>query len=61
MAHSANEPRRCAIETEREEKELPLVFRLDWQIPVDFTEFEVRYEYYPIESFVDRRVAEPAS
>ncbi len=44
-----------------EEKELPLVFRLDWQIPADFTDIAVRYEYYPVESFVDRREVDPAS
>ena len=44
-----------------EEKELPLVFRLDWQIPADFTAIAIRYEYYPIDSFVDRREVEPAS
>ena len=44
-----------------DEKELPLVFRLDWAIPADFSDITVTYEYYPLDSFVDRRAPEPAS
>lgn len=38
-----------------ESKDLPLVFRLGWDMPADFTEISVVYEYYPLESFLDRR------
>ena len=38
-----------------ESKDLPLVFRLGWEMPADFTDISVVYEYYPLESFLDRR------
>ena len=36
-----------------EEKELPLVFRVNWDVPQDVNSYQVRYEFYPIESFPD--------
>ncbi|NIO10820.1 MAG: hypothetical protein GTO40_23570 [Deltaproteobacteria bacterium] len=34
-----------------EEKELPLVFRIDWNVPTDLNELRVTYEFYPIDKF----------
>lgn len=34
-----------------EEKELPLVFRVHWDVPRDVKEFRVTYDFYPIEKF----------
>lgn len=34
-----------------EESELPLVFRVAWDVPSDVKDFYVHYEFYPIESF----------
>lgn len=34
-----------------EEKELPLVFRVGWDVPKDVGEFRITYEFYPIEKF----------
>ena len=34
-----------------EEKELPLVFRVHWNVPRDVKEFRVTYDFYPIEKF----------
>ncbi len=34
-----------------EEKELPLVFRVGWDVPKDIGEFRIKYEFYPIEKF----------
>lgn len=34
-----------------QEVELPLVFRVDWDIPPEVKDFYVHYEFYPLESF----------
>lgn len=34
-----------------EEAEMPLVFRVEWDVPNEVKDFYVHYEYYPIESF----------
>lgn len=34
-----------------QEVELPLVFRIDWDIPPEVKDFYVHYEFYPIETF----------
>ncbi len=34
-----------------EEKELPLVFRVHWDAPDEVKDFQVTYEFYPIEKF----------
>jgi cytochrome c oxidase assembly protein subunit 11 len=34
-----------------EEAELPLVFRVEWDVPLEVRDFYVHYEFYPIESF----------
>ena len=34
-----------------EEKEFPLVFRVNWNAPEDVKEFRVSYEFYPIDKF----------
>lgn len=34
-----------------EEKEMPLVFRVRWDAPPEVRRFDVRYEFYPVESF----------
>jgi cytochrome c oxidase assembly protein Cox11 len=34
-----------------EEMELPLRFRVAWDVPLEVKEFYVHYEFYPIESF----------
>jgi hypothetical protein len=34
-----------------EEKELPLVFRVGWDVPREVTEFRIKYEFYPIDKF----------
>lgn len=34
-----------------EEKEMPLVFRVRWDAPSSVKRFDVRYEFYPVESF----------
>lgn len=33
------------------EMELPLVFRVEWDVPPEVKDFYVHYEFYPIESF----------
>ncbi len=34
-----------------EEIQLPLVFRLDWDVPNEVKEFQITYEFYPIDKF----------
>ena len=34
-----------------EEKELPLVFRVDLDVPRDIKEFVVTYQFFPLEKF----------
>jgi hypothetical protein len=34
-----------------EEKELPLIFRVGWNVSKEVKEFRVRYEFYPIDKF----------
>lgn len=34
-----------------EEIELPLIFRINWDVPSDVKEFRVTYEFYPIDKF----------
>ena len=34
-----------------QEKELPLVFRVDWDVPRENREFHVTYQFYPIDRF----------
>ena len=34
-----------------EEKEFPLVFRVNWNVPEELKEFRVSYEFYPIDRF----------
>ena len=34
-----------------EEAELPVVFRVEWDVPQEVREFYVHYEFYPLESF----------
>lgn len=34
-----------------EEKELPLVFRVGWDVSREVTEFRIKYEFYPIDKF----------
>ena len=34
-----------------EEIQLPLVFRLDWDVPDEVKEFQITYEFYPIDKF----------
>lgn len=34
-----------------EEMQLPLVFRIDWDVPNEVKEFRITYEFYPIEKF----------
>ncbi len=34
-----------------EEKEFPLVFRVNWNAPEELKEFRVSYEFYPIDKF----------
>jgi len=34
-----------------EEAELPLIFRVEWNIPAEVRDFYVHYEFYPVESF----------
>lgn len=36
-----------------EEVEMPLVFRVEWDVPNDVKDFYIHYEYYPIDSFPD--------
>lgn len=37
-----------------EEKELPLIFRLQWNAPSNLKEIKISYEFYPIEKFPRR-------
>jgi hypothetical protein len=37
-----------------EEKELPLIFRVNWDVPNNVKEFSVNYEFYPIDKFPKR-------
>ncbi len=34
-----------------EEKEFPLIFRINWKTPAEAKEFQVSYEFYPIDRF----------
>jgi len=34
-----------------EEKEFPLVFRVNWNAPEELKELRVSYEFYPIDKF----------
>lgn len=34
-----------------EEKELPVVFRIRWDVPKEIGEFRIKYEFYPIDKF----------
>jgi cytochrome c oxidase assembly protein subunit 11 len=34
-----------------EEKELPVVFRVRWDVSKEVREFRVNYEFYPIDKF----------
>jgi hypothetical protein len=34
-----------------EEVELPLAFRVEWDVPTEIKDFYVHYEFYPLESF----------
>ncbi len=34
-----------------EEKDFPLVFRVNWNVPAELKEFRVSYEFYPIDKF----------
>ena len=38
-----------------EERQLPVVLRLGWDIPADLGAITMLYEYYPLERFQDRR------
>lgn len=37
-----------------EELELPLVFRVDWDVPPEVKDFYVHYEFYPLASFPEK-------
>jgi len=37
-----------------EKLELPLVFRVEWDVPPEVKDFYVHYEFYPIESFPEK-------
>jgi hypothetical protein len=37
-----------------EELELPLVFRVEWDVPPEVKDFYVHYEFYPLESFPEK-------
>lgn len=37
-----------------EEKELPIIFRVHWDVPPDVREFRVTYEFYPINKFPEK-------
>ena len=43
-----------------EERQLPVVVRLGWDIPSDLGDITMLYEYYPLDRFQDRRPAAPA-
>jgi hypothetical protein len=38
-----------------EEREMPLIFRVEWNVPSEVTDFYVHYEFYPIESFPESK------
>ncbi len=38
-----------------EEKEFPLVFRVDWNVPEELKEFRVTYEFFPIDKFPENK------
>ena len=37
-----------------EEQELPVVFRLNYEVPDSIRQMRVRYEFYPIEKFPEK-------
>ena len=43
-----------------EEKEFPLVFRINWDAPNGVREFKITYEFYPIDKFPEKRAKNPA-